>query len=62
MLSSDPGRTETIDFGGFGLGYLAAFVIYNVTEAGFRSLSFVFLTFLIIAIDYPQPRTVMSQS
>src|SRR5438309_4055646 len=62
MLSLSPGRTEGVDFGRFGMGYLAAFLIYNVTEAGFSALNFAFWIFLIIAIEYPQPHPAMTQS
>jgi exopolysaccharide production protein ExoQ len=62
MLSSSPGRAEVIDFGRFAMGYLAAFLIYNVTEAGFSSFNLVFMIFLVIAIEYRQPDPGMAQS
>jgi O-antigen ligase len=37
----------------FGLAYLAAYVIYNVTEATIHALNFLFVIFLVIAIEYP---------
>src|SRR5665213_182586 len=40
------------DFGRFRLAYLAAFIAYNWTEAAFRTYSFPFFIFFIIAIDY----------
>jgi O-antigen ligase len=41
------------EFGRFRLAYLAAFIIYNWTEALFRTHSFPFFMFFLIAIDYP---------
>jgi O-antigen ligase len=41
------------DFGRFRLAYLAAFIVYNWTEAGFRTHSFPFFMFFLVAIDYP---------
>lgn len=45
------------DFGRFRLAYLAAFMVYNWTEAGFRTHVFPFFMFFLIAIDYhPWPK------
>lgn len=41
------------DFGRFRLGFVAAFVLYNWTEAAFKALHPVWFVFYIIAIDYP---------
>ena len=43
------------EFGRFRLSYLAAFIIYNFTEALFRTHGFSFFLFFLIAIDYPAP-------
>lgn len=40
------------DWGRFEMGCLAAILVHNWTEAGFRGLSFPFLVFFIIAINY----------
>jgi len=40
-------RTEDLVLAKFGIGYLFAFILYNVTEAAFVSLSFPFIAFLI---------------
>jgi exopolysaccharide production protein ExoQ len=40
------------EFGRFRLGYLAAFIVYNWTEAAFRTHCFPFFIFFLIAIDY----------
>jgi O-antigen ligase len=43
---------DNFDFGRFRLAYLFAFIIYNWTEAAFRTHSFPFFMFFLIAIDY----------
>lgn len=48
---------SNFEFGRFRLGYLAAAVAYNWTEAGFKTTHFIFYMFYIIAIDCPKPRT-----
>jgi len=52
-------RTLLTDFsfGRFRLAYLAAFLFYNWTEAAFRTHSFPFFMFFLIAIDYPGRQT-----
>ncbi len=44
---------EDFEFGRFRLAYLAAFLIYNWTEAAFRTHCFPFFIFFLVAIDYP---------
>jgi O-antigen ligase len=44
---------DNFDFGRFRFAYLAAFIIYNWTEAAFRTHSVPFFMFFLIAIDYP---------
>ena len=46
-----------MDFARFRLGFLAAFVLYNWTEAAFKALHPVFFIFFLIAMDYPRPLT-----
>jgi O-antigen ligase len=43
------------DFDKFGLGYLLAYLIYNITEGAFKELTVVFVTFLLVAIKCPLP-------
>jgi O-antigen ligase len=43
-------------FGRFRMAYFAAFVVYNWTEAVFRTHCFPFFMFFLIAIDYPARR------
>ncbi len=42
-------------FGRFRLGFLAAVVAYNWTEAAFKNISAIWFVFYIIALDYRQP-------
>jgi exopolysaccharide production protein ExoQ len=42
-------------FGRFRLGFLAAVVAYNWTEASFKNISAIWFVFCIIALDYRQP-------
>ena len=44
---------DDFDFGRFRLAYLAAFIVYNWTEAAFRTHAFPFFMFFLVAIDYP---------
>jgi O-antigen ligase len=41
------------EFGRFRLGFLAAVVVYNWTEATFKALHPIWFVFYIIALDYP---------
>ena len=43
-------------FGAFGMAYGAAYLFYNVTEATFQGLNFLFVIFLILAFNYRQTR------
>jgi len=52
------GRRELLtnfQFGRFRLGFLAAVVAYNWTEAAFKNISAIWFVFYIIALDYRQP-------
>jgi len=44
------------EWGRFRLGFLAAFVFYNWTEAAFKAEHAVWFVFYIIAMDYPKPQ------
>jgi O-antigen ligase len=44
---------QVFHFGRFRLAYLIAFVIYNWTEAAFRTHSVPFFVFFLCAMDYP---------
>jgi len=62
MLTSGSGMTERVLFGRFGMAFLAAFVVYNYTEAAFKSLHFLFVIFLLFMIKYPEPLQRIAQS
>jgi exopolysaccharide production protein ExoQ len=47
---------ENFEFGRFRLGFLVAVVLYNWTEASFKTLHPVWFAFFIIAMDYPKPQ------
>jgi exopolysaccharide production protein ExoQ len=52
------GRRElftNFQFGRFRLGFLAAIVAYNWTEAAFKNISPIWFAFYLIALDYRQP-------
>jgi O-antigen ligase len=51
---------DDFDFGRFRFAYLFAFIIYNWTEAAFRTHNVPFFMFFLVAIDYPrlQPAAV----
>lgn len=46
---------DDFHWGRFRLAYLAAFIVFNFTEALFRTHGFSFFLFFLIAIDYPRP-------
>jgi exopolysaccharide production protein ExoQ len=50
--------SEHFEFARFQIGFLAAFVLYNWTEAAFKSLHPLFFVFLITFMKYPKPQTV----
>lgn len=41
-------------FGTFGMAYGVAYLLYNVSEATFQGLNFLFVIFLILAFNYRQ--------
>lgn len=43
-------------FGRFRMAYLVTILIYNWTEAAFRTHSVPFFVFFLVAIDYPRPQ------
>jgi O-antigen ligase len=55
FLKSQRAFVTDFDFGRFRLAYLAAFIVYNWTEAAFRTHCLPFFLFFLIAIDYPRP-------
>jgi exopolysaccharide production protein ExoQ len=53
---------RNIDWGRFRLGFLAAILFYNLTEATFRGLSLTWFVFFIIAMEYPDLRFASRES
>ena len=49
-----PGLWRNFEWSRFRLGFLAAIVLYNWTEAGFKTLHPIWFAFYIIAMDYPR--------
>jgi exopolysaccharide production protein ExoQ len=47
---------DNFEFARFRLGFLAAFVLYNWTEAAFKALHPMWFVFYIVAMDYPKPQ------
>jgi len=50
---------DNFEFARFSLGFLAAFIFYNWTEAAFKSLHPLILIFLITFMKYPRPQAVL---
>src|SRR5438067_5282499 len=46
---------RNFEWGRYRLGFLAAVVLYNWTEAAFRTLNPIWFAFYLIAMDYPKP-------
>ena len=46
---------RNFELGRYRLGFLAALILYNWTEAAFKTLSPIWFVFYLIAMDYPQP-------
>jgi exopolysaccharide production protein ExoQ len=53
---------RNFEFGRFRLGFLAAVVVYNWTEASFKALHPVWFVFYLIALDYPKVQSDSVQS
>jgi exopolysaccharide production protein ExoQ len=53
---------RNFQFGRLRLGFLAAVVVYNWTEASFRGPNPLWLVFYIIAMDYPRLHLMTAQS
>ncbi len=47
---------QSIEMGRYRLGFLAALVLYNWTEAAFKTLNPLWFIFYLIAMDYPKPQ------
>jgi exopolysaccharide production protein ExoQ len=51
-----PGLWRDFEWSRFRLGFLGVVVLYNWTEAPFKTVSATFFVFTIIAMDYPRPQ------
>jgi len=52
---------RNFEVGRYRLGFFAALVLYNWTEAAFRTLTPLWFVFYLIAMDYPRPRLATAQ-
>jgi exopolysaccharide production protein ExoQ len=52
---------RNFEVGRYRLGFFAALVLYNWTEAAFRTLTPLWFVFYLIAMDYPRPRVATAQ-
>ena len=53
---------RNFEWGRYRLGFFAAIVVYNWTEAAFKTLSAVWFVFYIIAMDYPRSYLTAAES
>jgi O-antigen ligase len=53
---------RNFEIGRYRLGFLAAVVLYNWTEAAFRTLSPLWFVFYLIAMDYPRIRFTTAEA
>jgi O-antigen ligase len=62
QLASALKMNETDSFARFGMAFLTTYIVYNYTEAAFKSLHFLFIIFLMCTMKYPlrQQRLVQS--
>lgn len=52
---------QNFEMGRYRLGFLTALILYNWTEAAFKTLSPLWFVFYLIAMDYPRPRLTTAQ-
>jgi exopolysaccharide production protein ExoQ len=52
---------RNFEWGRYRLGFLAAVVLYNWTEAAFRTFNPIFFVFYLIAMDYPRTHLTTAQ-
>lgn len=53
---------RNFEWGRYRLGFLAAVVLYNWTEAAFKTVNPIWFIFYLIAMDYPQIRSTAMES
>jgi len=52
---------RNFELGRYRLGFLAALILYNWTEAAFKTINPLWFLFYLIAMDYPRPRLTTAQ-
>jgi exopolysaccharide production protein ExoQ len=52
---------RNFELGRYRLGFLAALILYNWTEAAFKTINPLWFLFYLIAMDYPRPRVTTAQ-
>ena len=52
---------RNFEWGRYRLGFLAAVILYNWTEAAFKTLSPIWFAFYLIAMDYPRTHLTTAQ-
>jgi O-antigen ligase len=62
MLLFSSEMTESVIFARFGMAFLAGFLVYNYSEAAFKSLHFLFVIFLLVTIKSPKPQKQIAAS
>ena len=50
------GNLDDSLFQTFGIAYIFAYLVYNITEATFMGLNFLFIIFLLVAFDFIEQR------
>lgn len=53
---------RNFEWGRYRLGFLAAIILYNWTEAAFRTVTPLWFGFFLIAMDYPRARSTIEDS
>jgi O-antigen ligase len=53
---------RNFEWGRYRLGFLAAVILYNWTEAAFKTVNAIWFAFYLIAMDYPQTRFTTAES
>jgi O-Antigen ligase. len=53
---------RNFEWGRYRLGFLVAIILYNWTEAAFKTVSATWFIFYIIAMDYPRSHLASAQS
>ena len=52
---------RNFEWGRYRLGFLTAVILYNWTEAPFKTLNPIWFVFYVIAMDYPRPQIALAE-